>query len=186
MESTRAHAIVVGEDLGTVEAGLREDLRAAQVLSTRLVWFEDAPPEDYPGEALAMVTTHDLPTIAGVWTGADESELELLGRPTPNADRGTLRRRLDRLVDLPPEAAPAEVIDSVLRRLGHSPAALALATLEDLCEVRLRPNVPGTTAERPNWSLPLPLSVEELIVDRAIDAHLTSLGDARATMAPLD
>ncbi|MGK2948375.1 MAG: 4-alpha-glucanotransferase, partial [Acidimicrobiales bacterium] len=80
LESARAEAVVVGEDLGTVEPGFREALRETSVLSTRLVWFEDVPPESYPHEALAMVTTHDLPTIAGGATGADDAELAALDR----------------------------------------------------------------------------------------------------------
>ena len=69
MESARAGALVVGEDLGTVEPSFREDLAAAGILSTRLVWFEDDPPEAWPRQALAMVTTHDLPTLAGMCRG---------------------------------------------------------------------------------------------------------------------
>lgn len=184
MESARAEAVVVGEDLGTVEEGFRDELRSAHVLSTRLVWFEDAPPEEYPRAALAMVTTHDLPTIAGVWTGADEAELESLGRPTPEADRGTLRRRLDAVVGV--DAPASEVIDAVHRRLAHSPAALTLATLEDLCEVRLRPNVPGTTTERLNWSVPLPLLVEDLVADPSVSEHLSALDHGRPGQASPD
>jgi 4-alpha-glucanotransferase len=175
LESARAGAVVVGEDLGTVEPGFRDELRATHVLSTRLVWFEDVPPTAYPREALAMVTTHDLPTVAGVWTGADEAELAALGRPTPADEQGTLRHRLDALGGLDASAPVGEVVDAVHRRLSASPAALTLATLEDLCEVPSRPNVPGTLSERPNWSVALPLTVEELVSDRAVVAHMTAL-----------
>jgi 4-alpha-glucanotransferase len=180
LESARAGALVVGEDLGTVEDGFRDELRATDVLSTRLVWFEDDPPERYPREALAMVTTHDLPTITGVWTGADEAELEALGQPTPPDERSTLRRRLDALVHLPPDAPVSNVIDAVHDRLGRSAAVLTLATLEDLCEVPTRPNVPGTTIERPNWSRALPLAVEDLIDDGPVTDHARHLAAGRA------
>jgi 4-alpha-glucanotransferase len=59
--------------------------------------------------------------------------------------------------------------------LGASPAALTLATLEDLCEVPTRPNVPGTMSERANWSVALPLTVEELVTDPAVDSHISAL-----------
>lgn len=180
LESVRAGALVVGEDLGTVEDSFRHELHVTGVLSTRLVWFEDQPPERYPREALAMVTTHDLPTIAGVWTGADEDELVALGRPTPDDERGTLRRRLDTLVDLAPEAPASAAIDAAHRRLGRGTAMLALATLEDLCEVPRRPNVPGTTSERPNWSQPLPMPVEDLVTDPTVAHHVAHLAAGRA------
>jgi len=180
LESTRARALVVGEDLGTVEEAFRHELRATGVLSTRLVWFEDAPPEHYPAEAVAMVTTHDLPTIAGVWTGTDEAELKALGRPTPDDERGTLRRRLDALVGLPADRPVDEVVDTAHERLGRAAALIALATLEDVCEVTRRPNVPGTTNERANWSRALPLPVEELIADASVHQHLAHLAAGRA------
>src|SRR6185295_9057786 len=71
LESQRARALIVGEDLGTVEAGVRETLAAQRMLSYRLLYFEPGHPEKFPELALASVTTHDLATIAGLWTGAD-------------------------------------------------------------------------------------------------------------------
>lgn len=180
MESARAEALVIGEDLGTVEHGFRDALRDRGVLSTRLVWFEDVPPTDYPVQAAAMVTTHDLPTIAGVWTGADEAELEELGRPTPDDERGTLRERLYRLIELPADRPVGEVIDAAHQRLGKGSAALALATAEDLCEVPTRPNVPGTSAERPNWSQALPLPLEDLVTSSSVAAHIGALAAGRS------
>jgi 4-alpha-glucanotransferase len=179
LESARAGALVVGEDLGTVERGFREELRSRRILSTRLVWFEDDGPGSYPRESLAMVTTHDLPTVAGVWTGADDEELVELGRPTPADQQGVIRRRLDAAVGLPADAATGAVIDAVHRRLGETPAVLTLATLEDVCEVPVRPNVPGTVAERLNWSRSLPRTVEQLVADPVAQAHLEALRDGR-------
>jgi 4-alpha-glucanotransferase len=126
-----------------------------------------------------MVTTHDLPTVAGVWTGADDEELVELGRPTPADQQGVIRRRLDAAVGLPADAATGAVIDAVHRRLGETPAVLTLATLEDVCEVPLRPNVPGTVAERLNWSRSLPRTVEQLVADPVAQAHLEALRDGR-------
>ncbi len=62
LESRRARCIVIGEDLGTVEPGFRDRLAAAGVLSTRVAPFESSPPSAWPVQALAAVTTHDLPT----------------------------------------------------------------------------------------------------------------------------
>jgi len=70
LESVRAQAIVVGEDLGTIDPAIREQLMRANMLSYRLFWFEsDDDPASYPERALTAVSTHDLPTIAGIWSG---------------------------------------------------------------------------------------------------------------------
>jgi 4-alpha-glucanotransferase len=159
-----------------VEPGFREALRETSVLSTRLVWFEDAPPEHYPHEALAMVTTHDLPTIAGVVTGTDDAELAALGRPSPPEAVDRLRRRLDAVAGPVDARSPLEVVGAVHQRLARTPAALVLVTLEDLCLAERRPNVPGTTdLERPNWSLALPTTVDELPTDPTVHAAVRPL-----------
>lgn len=61
LESVRHGAVVVGEDLGTVEESARSALADHHVLSYRLLWFEDEPPARWPPNAMAAVTTHDLP-----------------------------------------------------------------------------------------------------------------------------
>jgi 4-alpha-glucanotransferase len=181
MESARAGAVVVGEDLGTVEPEFRRELHDTRVLSTRLVWFEDDPPERYPKEVLAMVTTHDLPTIAGVWTGADDAELAALGRPAPAEASARVRDRLARLVELPADAEPCDVAVAVHRRLAQSPAQLVLATLEDVCGLEARPNVPGTTDERANWSAALPRPIEDMCSDEVALAVVDAIGHGRST-----
>jgi 4-alpha-glucanotransferase len=184
LESARTGALVVGEDLGTVEDDFREELRSTQILSTRLVWFEDAAPEQYPAQSLGMVTTHDLPTVAGLWTGSDEAELEAVGRPSPPDATHGVRHRLAALSGLDADHRdPADVpqaIEAVHARLGAGASVVVLATLEDLLAVEPRPNVPGTTDERPNWSLPLPAKVDELdesgIAGRTLDALAVTRG----------
>ncbi|MDQ3477017.1 MAG: 4-alpha-glucanotransferase [Actinomycetota bacterium] len=74
LESHRAQAIVVGEDLGTVEPGVREAMAEHAILSYKLLWFEEHAPEQWPTMSMAAVTTHDLPTVAGLWSGADLAE----------------------------------------------------------------------------------------------------------------
>jgi len=74
------HAAVVGEDLGTVEPYVREEMARRDILSTRLLWFEPEPPARYPERSMGAVTTHDLPTIAGLWTGADLAAQRAIGR----------------------------------------------------------------------------------------------------------
>src|SRR5690606_2105253 len=151
IESARAGAVVVGEDLGTVEPEVRAALADAGVLSYRLAWFEGGPPDEYPAQALAAITTHDLPTVGGVWSGEDAADQRAAGI---EPDEGALERLRGRLMGLPglgPEAPVEEVIVAAHARLAGAPSALVAATLEDSLALRQRPNLPGTTDERPNW-----------------------------------
>jgi 4-alpha-glucanotransferase len=149
LESVRAGAFVVGEDLGTVEEVVREQLAARDVLSYRLAWFEPGPPTSYPERAFAAVTTHDLPTVAGVWTSVD-----------PDADR--VRPRLEALVDEPGDASVPDVVVRLHRRLADAPSRLVSATLDDALAVPERPNVPGSGERAENWNLALPVPIDDL------------------------
>jgi 4-alpha-glucanotransferase len=163
LESQRARAFVVGEDLGTVERGVRERLAERLMLSSRVLWFESDRPERYPELAMASVTTHDLPTIAGVWTGADAEAQRALGLAV-NADTFTaLRRRLAELSGVPEGADVARIIEGTYQALAAAPSRILIATLEDALAVEERPNLPGTMAsQRPNWSIALPVPLEAL------------------------
>jgi 4-alpha-glucanotransferase len=161
LESSRAQALVVGEDLGTVEDGVREALAEHGILSYRLLWFEETDPTEWPSAAMAAVTTHDLPTVAGLWTGGDVEEQRELGTGSDeDLERGRTAL-LAHLGTLPADATVEQAVERAHELLARAPATLLSATLEDaVAEVR-RPNMPGTT-ERPNWSLPLAVSVEDL------------------------
>jgi 4-alpha-glucanotransferase len=165
LESSRAGAYVVGEDLGTVADYMRAELSERDVLSYRLLWFEPNRPPQYPERALAAVTTHDLPTVAGMWSGSDLAEQERLGLE-PNVE-GTraIHDRLQDWLGLSPESDAADVVVGAHRLLAQAPSAIVTATLDDALLVEERPNVPGTTDERPNWSLALPKPVEEIEAD---------------------
>jgi 4-alpha-glucanotransferase len=185
LESQRAQAFVVGEDLGTVEAAAREQLDAYGLLSYRLLWFETAPPGRYPERALAAVTTHDLPTVGGLWTGADlRAQRELGLKPNEDATE-QIRERLRRLTGLAEGAPTEQVVERTYRLLGEAPSRIVTATLDDACAVTERPNMPGTLSAWPNWSLALPLSLEELEarpLARAIAEVLAARrGDGRAS-----
>lgn len=76
LEASRASALVIGEDLGTVPEGLREELARRQVLGTRVLLFERrgerfVPPAQWPADAMATTSTHDLPSLSGWWRGQD-------------------------------------------------------------------------------------------------------------------
>jgi 4-alpha-glucanotransferase len=152
LEAQRAGAFIVGEDLGTVEAGVRSQLADRNLLSYKVWWFERQPPEKWPVAALGAVTTHDLPTVAGVWSGHDPDQ----------AGTDGMRRRTRRWTGVQPEAPEAEVIDETYARLSRAPCVLLTATLDDAVAVEERPNLPGTLEEWPNWRLALPYSLEEI------------------------
>ncbi|HXA30049.1 MAG TPA: 4-alpha-glucanotransferase [Candidatus Angelobacter sp.] len=178
LESVRASAFVVGEDLGTVEASVRRQLRARDVLSYRLLWFEERSPRRWPKRALGAVSTHDLPTVAGVWTGADIRAQVEAGTEPDVARNRALRAKLARLADLPARASVEDAVLGAHRALAGAPSALLLATLEDALAVEARPNLPGTVAPQwPSWSMPLPLPLEairELPLPRRIASLLAA------------
>jgi 4-alpha-glucanotransferase len=161
-ESRRASALVIGEDLGTVQPEVRAELRRRRVLSYRLMLFEDAPPRRYPSLSLAAVGTHDLPTIAGVWTGADARSLRGAGLSPNAAADAAMRHRLARFGGISAEASAADAVLGAYRALRRSPSRLLAATLEDALVLDKRPNVPGTVDEWPNWRIALPGGLEGL------------------------
>ena len=165
LESARAKAIVVGEDLGTVEDGMREKLAAHDILSSRLLWFESDPPAKYPRRAMASITTHDLPTVAGLWTGSDERAQKQAGLNLNESGTRQMRDRLRQLTGLPEEAPAREAIVRAHTLLGEAPSMLLTATLDDAMAVEERPNMPSTVDQWPNWSLALPRTLEELETD---------------------
>jgi 4-alpha-glucanotransferase len=161
LESHRAQALVVGEDLGTVEDGVREAMAEHGVLSYRLLWFEEAAPAEWPAEAMAAITTHDLPTVAGLWTGKDVEEQREYGTGTDEELERGRKALLERLPGLAGDAPVEQAVERAHQLLAQAPSKLLSATLDDAVGELRRPNVPGTT-ERPNWSLPLPVLVEDL------------------------
>jgi 4-alpha-glucanotransferase len=170
LESHRAGAFVVGEDLGTVEDSVRSELADRQVLSYRLLWFEDHEPVHWPRHSFGALATHDLPTVAGLWHGTDPGAAEM------EVVRERLARASASMLDDHPEPPPAE-IDAVIvaahRALGEGASRVVVASLDDLLAVEDRPNHPGTLLPA-NWTTALPETIEVLeaspLAAAAIDA----------------
>jgi 4-alpha-glucanotransferase len=163
LESRRAGAYIVGEDLGTVEPGVRKRLADLRVLSYRLLWFENSPPSEYPELSLAAVTTHDLPTIAGLWSGSDLDDQRQLGLEPNEQGHREIRERLSAMAGLSKETRINRVIERTYQLLAEAPSMIVTATLEDALAVEERPNMPATTDDRRrNWSLALPVPLERL------------------------
>ena len=173
LESQAAECLVVGEDLGTVPDGVRAAMDARGLLSYRVLWFERdgetfRPPSAYPSLAAACVSTHDLPTLAGWWIGADIAERVVLGLSNAAeaaAAHAARRREKDSVLaalageGLIASAAaydPAAPLDSALAGAIHAfisatPCLLDLVQADDLASETVAVNLPGTDAERPNW-----------------------------------
>jgi 4-alpha-glucanotransferase len=150
------------------------------MLSYKLLWFEDDDPARWPESALAAVTTHDLPTIAGVWSGSDAAEqAELTGTPREELEQSR-RDILGRLAraGVPASAGVAAVVEAAHRWLGRAPSILVSATLEDAVAEERRPNIPGTTT-RENWRIPLAVPIEDLPGHPTVSALMAGL---RASM----
>ena len=127
LESVRGQMLVVGEDLGTVSDETRLALKNYGILSYRLFFFERHGdgnfklPGEYPAQALASTTTHDLPTLAGFWSGHDIQVRRAVGLlkddgevERQRAARLDEKRRMAQALGLPPETAEAWVLDDAI------------------------------------------------------------------------
>jgi len=166
LESQRARAVIVGEDLGTVEERARAQLTARRILSYRLFWFEQGATTRYPADALAAITTHDLPTVAGLWSGSDLAAQRALGLSPNEAGTEEMRQRVARMTRAGARTRAPEVVGRVHELLARAPSRILTATLDDAMAVAERPNLPATTDEWPNWRLALPLPINTLPANR--------------------
>jgi 4-alpha-glucanotransferase len=162
LESQRAGAVVVGEDLGTVEEGVREQMAKCNMLSYRLLWFEDTAPAEYPEKALAAITTHDLPTLAGIWTGVDFELQRRSGLDPDKAAAEKFRQKVVQTSGVDPRADLETAAIHTFEQLAAAPSVLVIATMEAACLTPERPNMPGAEGKYPNWSLGMPRSLEEI------------------------
>lgn len=155
LESVRNECAIVGEDLGTVPDGFRERMAQARVFSCRVLYFEDDP-QRYPKDAVASTGTHDLPPLRRYWEKG-----------------GTLPEDAD-------DEQVLRLVTETYRRLGHSPALLVLAQIEDLLLQREQVNTPGTFDEVPNWQHKIPVAIEDLQNDARFTTVTAALRDARS------
>ncbi|MFC2972848.1 4-alpha-glucanotransferase, partial [Azotobacter bryophylli] len=197
LESWRHKALILGEDLGTVPEGFREELAERGILGMRVLLFEQDrqgrfhPPPHWPDNALATSATHDLPTLDGWWQGRDIDWRERLqiadtqateeARETRGRERRALREAL--AADGGPEADEvldsAAMIDACVGFLGHTPAPLVLLPLEDALGLEEQANLPGTVDSHPNWRRRYPGDSATLLDGGDAARRLRILADAR-------
>ncbi|MBN1382113.1 MAG: 4-alpha-glucanotransferase [Deltaproteobacteria bacterium] len=162
VESQRHKAVIIGEDLGTVAAGVRRRLAFRRILGCALFWFEKKLPSVYRTQTMASITTHDLPTLAGLWSGQDVRIQRKLGLNPPEEDYRRICRRVSKLAEVPGDVQAADVIPKLHKALAQGSSMVAVAMIDDALGVLKRPNMPGTTTSYPNWSLALPVMLDDV------------------------
>lgn len=201
LESHRNECLVVGEDLGVVPDEIRRALPQFGVYHYKVVLFEQkggefVAPADYTRHALAAVTTHDLPTLHGWWSGHDIDLWEKLGffaEPSigerRRAERQLERERLLRALRREnlwdgPEVVPeysAELGRAVHVYLGKSPTALVTVQLEDMIGMLEPVNVPGTSSEYSNWTRRMTASAAAIFAREDVRALCAAMVASRST-----
>lgn len=183
LESQRNRCMVIGEDLGTVPDGFRDRMARANILSYRVLFFEQESktgafrkPRDYPKLAVAVASNHDLPTVPAWWLSLD---IELRDRlklyPDANEvtyqaklrqrDQTQLRRALEKEGLLRKTLNPKadEWVPLVYAYLARSNSFAALVQLDDIAKELDPVNLPGSTNQYPNWRRKLSVPIEELL-----------------------
>jgi len=198
LESERSKTLIIGEDLGTVPPQVRETLAHLQIFSYRLFYFERdehggfKDGQSYPQLALASIGTHDLPTLAGFWTGEDLSlrkSLSLFPSETQfQAARENRKQEKNKIVErlvlsgfLSEHLAgnpktytelTEDLHSAIIGFMLSTSAKLVLLSQEDLFKDTRQQNVPGTVSEYPNWSTKMRYSLEELLQNPEVEKCL--------------
>lgn len=192
LEAQRAGAVVIGEDLGTVEPWVRDYLTERGILGTSVLWFEGdghggpLPPEEYRRLVLATVTTHDLPPTAGYLAGEHVAIRERLGlltepvatvRAQAESERGRMLDALRSRALVGDDPSEREIVEALHRWLLSTPSVLLGVALTDAVGERRAQNQPGTDQEYPNWKVPLADGAGQVVLvdDLFTNARLRSL-----------
>ncbi|MFJ2098686.1 4-alpha-glucanotransferase [Streptomyces anulatus] len=208
LEAHRAGTVVVGEDLGTVEPGVREVLARRGVLGTSVLWFErdwdgdgrPLAPEEWRRDCLATATTHDLPSTAARLTGDHVTLRHRLGLLTRSLEEELTEDATDtaewlallaRLRMLPEGDGDEEAaVRAVHRFLLRTPARMTGVWLPDTVGDRRPQNLPGTWDQYPNWRLPIadaeghPVTLEEITASPRLHALMDVLRPRKPHTAP--
>ena len=167
-ESVASRCVVIGEDLGTVPQGFREQIADWGIWSYLVMMFEreDHGPfkgiDHYMANALVTFNTHDLSTYAGWRSFGDLKTKRALGIDPGESDDGRWQA-LAMLDDvLRQHAIERNDFTSVANFLARTKSRLLAIALEDLLDVVDQPNIPGTVDEHPNWRRRLPVALEQI------------------------
>jgi (1->4)-alpha-D-glucan 1-alpha-D-glucosylmutase len=196
LESHRNQCLVVGEDLGTLPPGIQPALQAACLYSYRLLYFERdhegkfKRPGEYPAEAVAAVSTHDLPTLTGYWSGSDIGLRDRFGMlATPDertkADDERAGERHGLVAAMRQEGLSVDDAHATAPRLelhryvARTASRIAVAQLDDAIEESEQINVPGTHREYPNWRRRYMQTLPEIFADPRAQALFAVMREER-------
>ena len=188
LESHRNRCLVIGEDLGTLPPGLESLLSEAGILSYRVLYFEQwsghfRPAAEYKHDALVTLGTHDMPPLARWWQDDDLALRASLGhlaeeaRGAALADRQREREGLANWAGCHPSPAPPVV--EIHRNLARTPARLLCVQLDDMRPEAAQMNVPGTTAEYPNWRHRLGGDIAAIFADPLVQEAFRAIAAER-------
>ncbi|MFB9685474.1 4-alpha-glucanotransferase [Amycolatopsis plumensis] len=192
LEAHRAGAVVVGEDLGTVEEVVTDTMHDRGMLSSAVLWFErdwDAPgqpftrPESWDPDAMASISTHDLPTVPG-WLKSEHvrvrAELGLLDRGVEAEEEAAAGERQALLELVAREGIPDDdPVVALHTLLAKAASRLVLTSPADVAGQVRQPNLPGTVDQYPNWRIRLPVSVDGFFTAQGVRAAVAPLAAAR-------
>jgi 4-alpha-glucanotransferase len=187
LESARSKNVIIGEDLGTVTDEIRDMLSQFRILSYRVFYFEKhrdgsfKRSSEYPAQALVSSATHDLPTLAGFWLNRDIEARKAAGLADEQGYWNQIHDRqrekqsmldvlhLENLLPDHYERNAANLPDlngdlhnAVIGFLVNVPSMIVLINQEDFTKETEQQNLPGSTAQYPNWQRKMRLSIEDL------------------------
>ena len=179
IESVRAGAGVVGENLGTVPPEIGEGLEKHGLLGMTVA--QDGPNVPAPTDAIAM-SSHDTPAFAAWWKGLDIIDMVDLGifdEERAVHEREARARSIANMESHFSTSGPITTRDALMEWISGTDAAIALLNLDDLLMEERRQNVPGTYMERPNWCLRNPVTIDDLAADESFTGLLRHLAATR-------
>ncbi|WP_169337049.1 4-alpha-glucanotransferase [Algicola sagamiensis] len=196
LESHRYQCQIIGEDLGVVPDQMREKMKQYGLLSYRVFFFEKQdetyiPPQEYPQNSMAVLATHDLPTIAGFWSGEDLIQRKSIGLfPTEDVYQAQLQQRyqekiqLQTMLELPQGSdAFSKVVNCALHQhLATCRSHMVTVQLEDLVGQTKAVNIPGTWKEYPNWRLRMTKTVSEIFQETSVHQLTTAVQQTRLSV----
>jgi 4-alpha-glucanotransferase len=186
-ESVAHRCVVIGEDLGTVPEGFREQMADWGIWSYLVMMFERDDRgafrglDHYAANALVTINTHDLSTYAG-WRSFSDLKLKRSLGIDPGESDDARWHALAMLTDtLRHHGIHRHDLYAVTEFLARTKSRLLAISLEDLLGVIDQPNIPGTVDEHPNWRRCLPLAVGDITA--AIDAAALKVATQQRTGA---